>query len=35
MIKIEQLNKRYGDLQAVDNLSLEVPEGELFCFFGL
>jgi ABC-2 type transport system ATP-binding protein len=34
MIKLEQLNKKYGDLQAVDNLSLEVPSGELFCFLG-
>ena len=34
MIKLDQLNKRYGELQAVDNLSLEVPSGELFCFLG-
>ena len=34
MIKLQNLNKRYGDLQAVDNLSLEVPSGELFCFLG-
>lgn len=34
MIQLENLNKRYGDLQAVDNLNLEVPSGELFCFLG-
>ena len=34
MIKLENLNKRYGDLQAVDDLTLEVPSGELFCFLG-
>ena len=34
MIKLQNLNKRYGELQAVDNLSLEVPSGELFCFLG-
>lgn len=34
MIRLEQLNKRYGDLQAVDHLDLDVPSGELFCFLG-
>jgi len=34
MIRLHQLNKRYGDLQAVDNLDLDVPPGELFCFLG-
>ena len=34
MIRIEHLTKRYGDVTAVDDLSLEVPAGELFCFLG-
>jgi ABC-2 type transport system ATP-binding protein len=34
MIRIQQLNKSFGRLQAVRNLSLEVPAGELFCFLG-
>jgi len=34
MIKTEQLVKRFGDLLAVDNLSLEVGEGEIFGFLG-
>jgi len=34
MIRLEHLFKRYGDVQAVDDLCLEVPAGELFCFLG-
>jgi ABC-2 type transport system ATP-binding protein len=34
MIRLQNLCKRYGDLQAVDHLDLEVPSGELFCFLG-
>jgi len=34
MIRLDHLNKRYGTLQAVDDLCLEVPTGELFCFLG-
>lgn len=32
MIRLENVCKRYGNVQAVDNLCLEVPSGELFCF---
>ena len=34
MISINNLVKQFGDFTAVDNLCLEVPEGELFCFLG-
>ena len=34
MIKLSNLTKRFGDLTAVDNLSLEVPAGEIFGFLG-
>ena len=34
MIEMECLSKRFGDVQAVDGLSLQVPRGELFCFLG-
>ena len=34
MISIQHLNKRFGTVQAVDDLSLEIPAGELFCFLG-
>ena len=34
VIKIESLTKRYGSQAAVDNLSLEVAEGEIFGFLG-
>ncbi len=33
-ISIENLTKRFGDLTAVDNLSLSVPKGRLFGFLG-
>lgn len=34
MIQLENLNKNYGQLKAVDNLNLTVSSGELFCFLG-
>lgn len=35
MIKIERLQKNFGDLKAVDNLSFKVKRGELFAFLGI
>ena len=34
MIKIANLSKSYGDFEALKDLSLEIPAGELFCFIG-
>ncbi len=34
MIEIEHLTKKFGTLQAVNDLSLTIPRGELFCFLG-
>lgn len=34
MIEIEHLTKTFGTLQAVKDLSLAIPRGELFCFLG-
>ena len=34
MIDIENLTKRFGDLIAVDNLTLHVDDGEVFGFLG-
>ena len=34
-IRIENLTKRYKDITAVDNLSLEIAEGELFSLLGV
>lgn len=34
MISIVNLTKNYGSKLAVNNLSLSVPKGELFCFLG-
>jgi len=34
VIKTERLTKKYGDIIAVDNLDLEVGEGEIFGFLG-
>src|SRR5271157_5814638 len=34
MIDIENLTKRFGDLTAVDNLTLHVDEGEVFGLLG-
>ena len=32
LIQIEHLSKRFGQVQAVDDLSFRVKEGELFAF---
>lgn len=34
MIQIQELNKSFGAVHAVRNLTLDVPPGELFCFLG-
>lgn len=34
MIRLENVTKRFGDTIAVDNLTLEVKEGECFAFLG-
>ena len=34
MIKIENLSKHFGDLIAVDSLSIDIPKGEFFAFLG-
>jgi ABC-2 type transport system ATP-binding protein len=34
MLSIRNLNKKYGRFQAVSDLSLEIPEGEIFGFVG-
>jgi ABC-2 type transport system ATP-binding protein len=34
MIRIEGLCKKFGAVEAVKNLDLEIPRGELFCFLG-
>lgn len=34
MLKIENLTKKYGEKCAVDNLSLEIKEGEIYGFIG-
>lgn len=34
-IETENLGKRYGDVRAVENLSLQVAEGEIYAFLGL
>ena len=34
MIKVENLSKHFGDLVALDSLSLEIPDGEFFAFLG-
>lgn len=35
MIETENLGKRYGDVRAVENLSIRVAEGEIYAFLGL
>lgn len=35
IIKIDGLNKSFGDVKAVNNLSFRVKEGELFAFLGV
>ena len=34
MIHVQALDKSYGTVHAVRNLSFDVPAGELFCFLG-
>lgn len=34
MIHLENVTKKYGDKIAVDNLTLSIPQGELFAFIG-
>ncbi len=34
MIKVEKLTKRFGDFTAVDEISFEVAQGEIFAFLG-
>lgn len=34
MIELEHVSKHFGSLEAVKDLSLTVPRGELFCFLG-
>lgn len=34
MISIQHLNKSFGPVHAVKDLSLDIPAGELFCFLG-
>ena len=34
VVQIEHLRKSYGDIRAVDDVSFEVPEGEIFGFVG-
>src|SRR5579863_7674458 len=34
MIHVENLVKKFGDFTAVDNISFEVPKGEIFAFLG-
>jgi ABC-2 type transport system ATP-binding protein len=34
MIHTENLTKRFKEVLAVDNLSLDIPEGEVFGFLG-
>jgi ABC-2 type transport system ATP-binding protein len=34
MIKLDKLTKRYGNMLAVDGLTLEIPGGEIFGFLG-
>lgn len=35
MIKIDSLSKSFGEIKAVQDLSLRVKEGELFAFLGI
>jgi len=34
MIRTESLTKKFGDKTAVDDLNLEIAEGEFFCYLG-
>src|SRR5580704_8207837 len=33
-IRIEGVSKRFGELAAVDNVSLDIQRGEIFCLLG-
>ena len=33
-VEIDQVSKRFGDFVAVDNVSLQVDRGEIFCLLG-
>jgi len=33
-LKIDQLSKHFGSFTALNNISLEVNEGEFVCFLG-
>ena len=35
IIEISSLSKRFGEVQAVNDLSFRVKEGELFAFLGI
>ena len=35
MLKVENVTKKYGDLVAVNDLSFEVNDGEIFGLLGL
>ena len=35
IIKISHLNKSFGEVKAVNNLSFRVKKGELFAFLGV
>jgi ABC-type multidrug transport system ATPase subunit len=35
IIRIERLTKFYGDVHAVENVSLSVRKGEIYAFLGL
>ena len=35
MLKVEHVTKKYGDLVAVDDLSFQVNDGEIFGLLGL
>ena len=35
IIEISRLSKRFGDVQAVNDLSFRVKAGELFAFLGI
>ena len=35
IIKISHLNKRFGEIKAVNDLSFHVKKGELFAFLGV
>ena len=34
MIRVENLVKKFADFTAVDDVSFEVPKGEIFAFLG-